>query len=98
MVERGESFWTAVYAPFMANDLTRDDVRRVVSLGLERAAGNYRILTELFNMNSDDYKRFLAFLRKYQCRVAFQQFRTSTSGRVGSPDSPDVPPTSRYIA
>ena len=98
MVDRGESFWTAVYAPFMAHDLTRDDVRRVVSLGLERTAGNYRILTELFNMSADDYKRFLAFLRKYQCRVAFQQFRAAAAGRVGPDDPRGVPSSSRYIA
>src|SRR5215204_2939646 len=29
MVQRGESFWTAVYAPFMSHDLTRDDVRAI---------------------------------------------------------------------
>jgi hypothetical protein len=35
------------------------------------------VLTELFNMPADDYKRFLNFLRKHQCQEAFQPFRTA---------------------
>lgn len=70
------SFWSAVYAPFMSRDLTRDDLRDLVAKGLERTSGNYRLLTELFNMPPGDYKRFLSFLRKHHCHVAFQQFRT----------------------
>jgi hypothetical protein len=29
----------------------------------------------MFNMQEKDYKRFLHFLRKYQCHVPFQEFR-----------------------
>jgi hypothetical protein len=47
-----------------------------VRKGLEQTGGNYRVLTELFNMPATDYKRFLNFLRKHHCHVAFQQFRT----------------------
>ena len=71
-----DSFWSVVYAPFMARDLTREDLRSLVGKGLERTSGNYRLLTELFNMPVGDYKRFLGFLRKHHCHVAFQQFRT----------------------
>jgi transcriptional regulator with PAS, ATPase and Fis domain len=81
MVSGGESFWTAVYAPFMSRDLTRDDVRAIVRRGLERTGGNYRVMVELFNMPTDDYKRFLGVLRKYQCHMPFQQFRSASSSR-----------------
>jgi transcriptional regulator with PAS, ATPase and Fis domain len=81
MVSGGESFWTAVYAPFMSRDLTRDDVRAIVRRGLERTGGNYRVMVELFNMPVDDYKRFLGVLRKYQCHMPFQQFRSASSSR-----------------
>jgi two-component system response regulator HydG len=87
MVNGGESFWSCVYEPFMSRDLTRDDVRSVVRQGLERTSGNYRVMVELFNMPVADYKRFLSFLRKYQCHVAFQQFR-SASARQESADTP----------
>ena len=81
MVNGGESFWSCVYAPFMARDLTRDDLRTVVRKGLERTSGNYKVMVELFNMPADDYKRFLGFLRKYQCHMPFQQFRSAAASR-----------------
>jgi hypothetical protein len=81
MVTGGESFWSCVYAPFMARDLTRDDLRVVVRKGLERTSGNYKVMVELFNMPGDDYKRFLGFLRKYQCHMPFQQFRSAATSR-----------------
>jgi transcriptional regulator with PAS, ATPase and Fis domain len=77
-----ESFWSVVYAPFMSRDLTRDDVRTLVRMGLENTAGNYKILVELFNMRPDDYKRFLGFLRKYHCHIPFQQFRCAEVSSV----------------
>jgi transcriptional regulator with PAS, ATPase and Fis domain len=81
LVNGGESFWSCVYAPFMARDLTRDDLRAIVRKGLERTSGNYKVMVELFNMQPDDYKRFLGFLRKYQCHMPFQQFRSAASSR-----------------
>jgi len=67
----------------MSRDLTRDDVRAIVRRGLERTGGNYRVMVELFNMPTDDYKRFLGVLRKYQCHMPFQQFRSAASTRPG---------------
>jgi transcriptional regulator with PAS, ATPase and Fis domain len=83
MVNGGESFWSAVYTPFMSRDLTRDDVRAIVRRGLERTGGNYRVMVELFTMPGDDYKRFLGVLRKYQCHMPFQQFRSAATTRPG---------------
>jgi DNA-binding NtrC family response regulator len=71
----GASFWSEVYEPFMARDLTRHDVRELVRLGLEHTRGNYKLLVAYFNMPPEDYKKFLNFLRKYQCHVPFQRFR-----------------------
>jgi DNA-binding NtrC family response regulator len=75
MFTNGASFWSEVYEPFMARDLTRHDVREVVRLGLEHTRGNYKMLVQCFNMPPEDYKKFLNFLRKYQCHVPFQRFR-----------------------
>ncbi len=74
----GESFWSAVYEPFMSRDLTRKDVRDVVRKGLGTTRGSYKLLVRLFNMPAGDYKRLLNFLRKNDCHVAFQAFRTIT--------------------
>jgi DNA-binding NtrC family response regulator len=75
LVHGGGSFWSEVYEPFMARDLTREDVRELVRQGLEHTRGNYKLLVTSFNMPIADYKRFLNFLRKYQCHVPFQRFR-----------------------
>ncbi|MEO5894991.1 MAG: sigma-54 dependent transcriptional regulator [Vicinamibacterales bacterium] len=89
LVQGRESFWSTVYAPFMSRDMTRDDLRALVRKGLEQTAGNYRTLTGVFNMPESDYKRFLNFLRKHHCHVAFQQFRT-VPGRPINMTSEDV--------
>jgi len=75
MVKGHESFWTVVYEPFMSRDMTRDDLRALISRGLEQTRGSYRILVQMFNMPEADYKRFLNFLRKHDCQMPFQKFR-----------------------
>jgi len=84
----GASFWTEVYEPFMARDLTRHEVRELIRLGLEHTRGNYKMLVTSFNMPPEDYKKFLNFLRKYQCHVPFQRFRMMPAGLQGR--SPQV--------
>ncbi|MEZ5419432.1 MAG: sigma-54 dependent transcriptional regulator [Vicinamibacterales bacterium] len=83
----GESFWDVAYEPFMARDLTREDVRFLVRAGLEQTRGNYKALVQLFNMPPQDYKRFLNFLRKYGCHMPFQRFRMAP-GRSGDAETP----------
>ena len=34
----------------MSRDLTRDDLRALVGMGLQQTSGSYRVLVELFNM------------------------------------------------
>jgi transcriptional regulator with PAS, ATPase and Fis domain len=77
MIEQGESFWTIVYPLFMSRDLTREDMRKIIRIGLESTSGNYRLLTKQFGMAESDYKRFLGFLRKHECHLPFQRFRVA---------------------
>jgi len=70
-----ESFWTAVYPLYMQREITRTDVRDLVQKGLEEARGNYKIMVQLFNMETGDYKKFLNFLRKHQCQLPFKEYR-----------------------
>lgn len=85
MIRRGESFWSVVYEPFMARDLTRDDVRGVIRRGLEESRGSYKVLMRSFNLEERDYKRVLNFLRKHECHVAFQPYRTGVAFGVTKP-------------
>ncbi len=87
MIKQGESFWSVVYPIFMSRDLTRTDLRRIIQIGLETTNGNYRLLVELFNMSTQDYKRFLSFLRKHDCHLPFQRFR-AVPARLQSPAAP----------
>lgn len=75
MVTGRDSFWSVVYEPFMARDITRQQIRDMVAHGLERTAGDYRALAELFNVADGDFKRFVGLLRRYECHVAFQPLR-----------------------
>jgi DNA-binding NtrC family response regulator len=70
-----QSFWTTVYPLFMQREITRSAVRDVVRRGLVDARGNYKIVARKFNMESEDYKRFLNFLRKHHCQPSFKEFR-----------------------
>ncbi|MGH9347617.1 MAG: sigma-54 interaction domain-containing protein [Vicinamibacterales bacterium] len=88
MIKGGESFWSVVYEPFMARDLTRDDVRGVIRRGLEESRGSYKVLMRSFNLEERDYKRVLNFLRKHECHVAFQPYRTGVAFNVTKPILP----------
>ncbi len=70
-----ESFWSAVYPLYMQREITRSNVRDVVRMGLEEARGNYKIVARLFNLEPNDYKRFLNFLRKHDCQLPFKEYR-----------------------
>jgi hypothetical protein len=59
----------------MQRDITRGNVRDLIRKGLENARGNYKIVAKLFNMEPQDYKRFLNFLRKHECQLPFKEYR-----------------------
>jgi transcriptional regulator with PAS, ATPase and Fis domain len=75
LTDQRESFWATVYPLFMEREITRANVREVVRRGLEEARGNYKIVARLFNMESNEYKRFLNFLRKHDCQIPFKEYR-----------------------
>jgi two-component system response regulator AtoC len=89
MVRGGESFWLVVYPVFMARDMTRADLRQIITRGLEHTRGNYKILVDFFNMPPYDYKRFLNFLRKFECQVPHQRHRTIPASPAASETQAD---------
>jgi len=82
ILQGGESFWSAVYTPFMSRDIRRADLKAVLKEGLERSGGNYRLVVRLFNMPDGDYKRFLNFLRQYGCHLPYRSFREAPLARA----------------
>jgi hypothetical protein len=69
MIVDGESFWTAVQQPFIDRELTKSSLRYVIRRGVEEMGGNYRKVSQLFNVEAADYKRFLAFLYQQDCHL-----------------------------
>jgi hypothetical protein len=67
----------------MKRNITRHDLRLLVSRGLATTRGNYRAVVKLFGMPETDYKRFMNFLATHECTVDYREFRTPTaSGTV----------------
>ncbi|HET7584238.1 MAG TPA: sigma 54-interacting transcriptional regulator [Gemmatimonadaceae bacterium] len=68
MTSGGQTFWDAVYRPFMSRDLSRAEVREVVAQGLYRTRGSYKKLVTLFGIEQADYLKFMDFLRHQQLK------------------------------
>jgi DNA-binding NtrC family response regulator len=85
LASAGYSFWDHVQPLFLSRDITRQDLRELVHLGLANARGSYAGLLTLFGIESSDYQRFLNFLAAHDCVVDFRLFgdksgRSTTSG------------------
>ena len=87
MTQNRENFWSAVHVPFKSRDLTRQDLRSLIRLGLASTRGSYRSLVRLFNMPEEDYKRFLNFLRKHEAHLPIHEFRMMPVGQDGRPSA-----------
>jgi DNA-binding NtrC family response regulator len=101
VVKDGQPFWTSVYPMYMRREIARSDMRGLVHRGLEEARGNYRIVLRLFNIESKDYKRFLNFLRKHDCRLPFKDYRRGRGGESDGRPGPveaEVRPDQAFVS
>ena len=83
MVDGQADFWDDVRDVYLSRDLTRDDLRRIVSLGLEACGGSYQRLVHYFGLPKEDYKKFLSFLSNHGCKVDFRPFRAQRPSPPG---------------
>lgn len=88
MTQHRASFWSEVHGPFMARDITRDDLRSLVRFGLTATRGSYKALLQMFNMPPEDYKRFLNFLRKHHSHLSIHEFRGLAAPAARQPRPP----------
>jgi transcriptional regulator with PAS, ATPase and Fis domain len=75
LTEERKSFWSDVYPLYMHREITRANVRDLIRKGLEESRGNYKIVSRMFNMRSNEYKKFLNFLRKHDCQLPYKDYR-----------------------
>jgi len=66
-------FWALVHTPFLDRDLSRRDVRRLLTMGLGESGGSYRRLLELWAIPATDYKRFMGFLHHHRLQPPAQE-------------------------
>ena len=82
MVVHHESFWATVYPLLMNREITRSQVRDIISQGLVAVGGRYTEVARLFNVPMpDDYKRFMNFLDHFDCKPSFKDFREGHCAR-----------------
>jgi len=90
LVRRRASFWEHVYPMFLARDITRQDVRELVRLGLRESRGRYKSMLTLFGMPAGDYRRFMNFLSAHECGVGVREFREAAASAAMPSRTPPV--------
>ena len=75
MVAGQANFWEAVRAPLRSRSLTLALAQEIIAEGLRRTGGSYRAMLPLFGLPSDDYGRFMDFLRFNKLKLDFREYR-----------------------
>lgn len=68
MADEGKSFWETVREPYLNRELNREQVRSIVKRGLEESDGSYKRLLRIFEVEEDDYLKFMDFLRHHELK------------------------------
>jgi transcriptional regulator with GAF, ATPase, and Fis domain len=68
LVREGESFWDVVATPFLRRELSREDVRRLITRAHAQAGGSYVEMARLLRIEGE-YRRLLNFLHYHQLCV-----------------------------
>jgi DNA-binding NtrC family response regulator len=61
-IQSGRSFWDVVKRPFLNRDLNRLEVKKIIDRALKCGDGKYKNVLDIFNVKSEDYKKFLNFI------------------------------------
>jgi DNA-binding NtrC family response regulator len=60
----GGTFWEVVKKPFLHRELNRDEVRAILSQGLNECGRKYKNVAKLFNLEDGEYHSFMSFLNE----------------------------------
>lgn len=61
-------FWNLVQEPFLKRDLSRREVRLLITRGLREAGGSYQKLLDLWKIPRAQYQKFMDFLRHHRLK------------------------------
>ncbi len=68
LLDGSGTFWELVHGPFMARELSRAEVRRMLDRGLTATRGSYKKLLPLFGLGAHEYLKFMDFLRHHDLK------------------------------
>lgn len=69
MAQEGRSFWEVVHRSYIKHEISREDLKKIILLGLEKAGWSFKSLLPLFNIREDEYKKFLNFLQSQGIKI-----------------------------
>jgi DNA-binding NtrC family response regulator len=75
---KGKNFWEAVKEPYMDRELNRTEVKGVLYRGLLETNGRYIDLMTIFNLEKNEYHRFMRFLHDQELIPARTRASKST--------------------
>ena len=68
ILEEKTGFWEVVHAPFLDRNLNRRQVKSLIQIGLATTLGSYRKLAKLYHIATNDYHKFMDFLRHHDLK------------------------------
>ena len=69
-------------------DVSPEDLRALVTLGLQEANGSYKELARSFRVGPEDYRRFMDLLRRRRCVIDYAPFRRMAENPISILDAP----------
>jgi hypothetical protein len=64
-----------VHDRYKRRDISRESVIALMDIGLRAAHGNYKVMASMFQIPTEQYRRFMDFLRRNQCLLDFRPYR-----------------------
>jgi DNA-binding NtrC family response regulator len=65
-LEKGENFWQSIWKPFIARDLDRNTVKRILKHFYTASSFSFKKMIKRLNLEESDYQRFMSALYKYK--------------------------------
>ena len=69
MTQEGRSFWELVHKSYIKHEISREDLKKIIRLGLEKSGWSFKKLLRLFNIREEEYKKFLNFLYGQKIKI-----------------------------
>jgi DNA-binding NtrC family response regulator len=65
-LKTGENYWELVWQPFMARELDKNTLRRILEFFYVESSHSFKKMTKCLNVKENDYKKFMSYLYKYK--------------------------------